>query len=98
MGSLHDELLKSGCKADIKLAKSGYVVSYSLNKKTIANYVFCKKGLIAHIYADRINQFEGLMDTLPDKGAHNSESVYLHASGGFNCLYIRGVQWGMSFS
>lgn len=67
MGSLHDELLKSGCKADIKLAKSDYVVSDSLNKKTIANYVFCKKGLIARIYTDHINQFEGLLDTLPDK-------------------------------
>lgn len=43
VGELHDELTGLGCKIDVKSAKSGYVVSYSLNKKTVANYVFRKK-------------------------------------------------------
>ena len=54
---LHDELMASGCKVEVKPAKSGYVVSYSLNKKTIANYVFRKKGLLARIYAGHIAQY-----------------------------------------
>lgn len=66
VGELHDELTALGCKADIKSAKSGYVVSYSLNKKTIANYVFRKKGLLARIYASHIAQYMELLDALPD--------------------------------
>lgn len=66
VSSLHDELTGLGCKIDIKSAKSGYVVSYSLNKKTIANYVFRKKGLIARIYAAHIAQYMEVLDTLPD--------------------------------
>ena len=63
---LHDALTEYGCKAEVKSAKSGFVVSYSLNKKTIANYVFRKKGLVARIYANHIAQYMDLLDTLPD--------------------------------
>ncbi len=66
VSSLHDELTEHGCKVEVKLAKSGYVVSYSLNKKTIANYVFRKKGLLARIYANHIVQYMEVLDTLPD--------------------------------
>lgn len=45
LSELHYELTKRGCKIVVNLAKSGYVVSYNLNKKTIANYVFRKKGI-----------------------------------------------------
>ncbi|WP_195984126.1 hypothetical protein [Clostridium sp. D33t1_170424_F3] len=65
--ALHDELTELGCKIEVKLAKSGYVVSYSLNKKTIANYVFRKKGLIARIYANHIVQYMEVLDTLPEE-------------------------------
>ncbi len=41
---LHEELTKLGCRAEIRQAKSGFVVSYLKNKKTILNYVFRKKG------------------------------------------------------
>lgn len=67
VSDLHDELTELGCKIDVKSAKSGYVVSYSLNKKTIANYVFRKKGLIARIYAGHISQYMEILDTLPDE-------------------------------
>ena len=66
VSDLHDELTQLGCKIDVKAAKSGYVVSYSLNKKTVANYVFRKKGLIARIYAGHIAQYMDVLDTLPD--------------------------------
>lgn len=64
---LHHELTELGCKIDIKSAKSGYVASYSLNKKTIANYVFRKKGMLARIYAGHIGQYMEVLDTLPDE-------------------------------
>ncbi len=69
VSDLHDELTELGCKAAIKLASNGFVVSYSLNKKTIANYVFRKKGLIVRIYAGHIAQYEDVLDTLPDEMA-----------------------------
>lgn len=63
---LHQELLASGCKLEVKEAKSGYVVSYLYNKKTIVNYVFRKKGVIARIYANHIMDYMELLDRLPD--------------------------------
>lgn len=67
---LHDELTRLGCKTEVKLAKSGYVVSYILNKRTIANYVFRKKGLMARIYAGHIGQFMHILDTFPEQMVH----------------------------
>lgn len=67
VSDLHNELSAHGCKVEVKPAKSGYVVSYNLNKKTIANYVFRKKGLLARIYAGHIAQYMDVLDTLPDE-------------------------------
>lgn len=66
VSELHDTLTKLGCKIDVKAAKSGYVVSYIQNKKTIANYVFRKKGLVARIYASHIARYADILDTFPD--------------------------------
>ncbi len=66
VSDLHDQLTEHGCKVEVKSAKSGYVVSYSLNKKTIANYVFRKKGLMVRIYANHIAQYMDVLDSLPD--------------------------------
>ena len=52
---LHNQLMESGCKIEIKSAKSGYMVSYLYHKKTIANYVFRKKGMLARIYGVHVN-------------------------------------------
>lgn len=71
VAELHQELLKAGCFVQVKEAKSGYVVSYLLHQKTIANYVFRKKGLIIRIYANHIHQYAEFLDTLPD-GMANS--------------------------
>lgn len=71
VSEVHNELTGLGCKIDIKDAKSGYVVSYRLNKKTIANYVFRKKGLIARIYADHIVRYMEALDDLPDEMARS---------------------------
>lgn len=66
VGGLHDELTRLGCETEVKSAKSGYVVSYSLDKKTIANYVVRKKGVAARIYANHIAQYMDVLDTFPD--------------------------------
>lgn len=63
---LHNDLTANGCKIEVKAAKSGYVVSYILGKKTVANYVFRKKGLIMRIYANHIRAYMPFLDTLPD--------------------------------
>lgn len=63
---IHERLLQMGCKLGITQAKSGYVASYTLNKKTIMNYVFRKSGMIARIYGDNIDQYLDLLSTLPD--------------------------------
>lgn len=66
VSELHDELTKLGCQIGVKLAKSGHVVSYSLKKKALANYVFRKKGLLIRIYANHIDQYMDVLDTLPE--------------------------------
>lgn len=63
---LHNELTASGCKIEVKEAKSGYVVSYLYNKKTLLNYVFRKKGIIARIYGNHVIDYMEFLDTLPD--------------------------------
>ena len=62
---MHQIFLTAGAKIEIKEAKSGYVVSYLLHKKTIANYVFRKKGLLVRIYANHIREYMDFLETLP---------------------------------
>ncbi|MCI6467334.1 MAG: hypothetical protein MSA90_17955 [Faecalicatena sp.] len=64
---LHDKLMDLGCKIEIKTAKSGYMVSYIYNKKTVANYVFRKKGMLVRIYGVHVNEYEKILETLPDE-------------------------------
>lgn len=63
---LHKELTEAGCSIEVKEAKSGYVVSYLLNKKTVANYVFRKKGMMIRIYANHIKDYMEFLETIPD--------------------------------
>lgn len=75
VSDLHDELTKLGCQTNVKLAKSGYVISYVLNKKTIANYIFRKKGLYARIYAGHIAQYMAILDAFPDEMTHTIQKA-----------------------
>ena len=77
VSGLHDELTKLGCKIEVKLAKSGYVVTYSLNKKAIVNFVFRKKGLVARIYASHVAQYLDVLKTLPDEMAQTIQAASL---------------------
>lgn len=62
---LHNKLMELGCKIEIKTAKSGYMVSYLYHKKTVANYVFRKKGMLVRIYGVHVNEYEKFLETLP---------------------------------
>lgn len=62
---LNDKLVELGCNLVIKEAKSGYVASYQLEKKTVMNWVFRKTGLLARIYGDNAAKYEDIIAALP---------------------------------
>lgn len=72
---LHDRLMEHGCKIEIKTAKSGYMVSYIYNKKTVANYVFRRKGMLVRIYGVHVNEYEEVLETLPDEMARSIQKA-----------------------
>lgn len=63
---LHRDFMANGCKIEVKEAKSGYLVSYVLNRKTVANYVFRKAGLMVRIYANHLSKYIDFLETLPE--------------------------------
>lgn len=62
-------LLESGCKCEVKDAKSGFTVSYvfSSNKKTIATFICRKSGVKLRIYPQHLSEYESFLSTLPEK-------------------------------
>ena len=62
-------LTENGCKHDIKLQKSGYVVSYMLkgSKRTLAAFIPRKTGIRLRIYPEHIQKYQSFLDTLPEK-------------------------------
>lgn len=67
VGELHEFLSENGCKCDIKESKSGFVVSYVRDKKTLMNYVQRKTGTKVRIYAANVGSYQELLNTLPPK-------------------------------
>ena len=65
--ALHDFMTENECTAEIKEAASGYVVSYihKPSNRTVANYVFRKKGLMMRIYADNIASYMDILSNWP---------------------------------
>ena len=62
-----DEALGAlGCTFSAKEAKSGYVISYQWQKKTVMNWVFRKSGMLARIYGDNAGRYEPLIAALPE--------------------------------
>lgn len=62
---LNNKLIEQGCKLVIKEAKSGYAVTYQLDKKTVMNWVFRKTGILARIYGDNAGKYEDIIASLP---------------------------------
>lgn len=60
-------LTDKGCKCDIKTSKSGYVVSYILSgKRSVASFIFRKKGMKLRIYPEHIRKYQDFLNTLPE--------------------------------
>lgn len=62
---LNNRLIEQGCDLVIKEAKSGYVATYQMNKKTVMNWVFRKSGILARIYGDNAGKYEDVIASLP---------------------------------
>ena len=69
VNQIDEYLTANDCKRDIKLQKSGYVVSYVLksSKRTLATFVSRKTGIKLRIYPEHIQEYEGFLNTLPEK-------------------------------
>ena len=69
VNQINEYLTENGCKCDIKMQKSGYVVSYVLNssKRTLAAFVSRKTGMKLRIYPEHIREYQSFLDTLPEK-------------------------------
>lgn len=65
---LHELFTQNGCAAEIKPTRSGYLVSYQLikSKKSVANFVFRKSGLLLRIYGDCVSRYEQLLEAIPE--------------------------------
>lgn len=63
--NLNEKLIDQGCDLIIKKAKSGYTVTYQLNKKSIMNWVFRKTGMLARIYGDYACKDGDILTSLP---------------------------------
>ena len=69
VSEMNEYLTENGCKCDVKLRKSGYVVSYVLNssKRTLATFISRKTGMKLRIYPEHIQEYQSFLDTLPEK-------------------------------
>ncbi len=69
VSEINEYLTENGCKCDVKLQKSGYVVSYVLNssKRTLATFISRKTGMKLRIYPEHIQEYQSFLDTLPEK-------------------------------
>ena len=68
VSQINEYLTENSCKCDMKLQKSGYVVSYVLSsKRTLATFVSRKTGMKLRIYPEHIQEYQGFLDTLPEK-------------------------------
>lgn len=69
VNQIHDYLTEQGCRCEIKTAKSGYVVSYTLEKteRTLATFVSRKTGMKLRIYPEHIREYQSFLNDLPEK-------------------------------
>jgi len=64
----HQTLLQAGYQIKIDMAKSGFLVSYfdKKTKRSLANFVFRKSGLVVRIYGEHVNNYLDVLETLPE--------------------------------
>lgn len=64
---LHDFLTENGCKASFEEKKTGLFGGYkhSKTKKSLANMLYKKQGLLVRIYGGHTSGYSGFLNTLP---------------------------------
>jgi len=71
VSGLHRYLLDSGCKAKIEVKSNGYLVSYShlvgKSRRSIANFLFRKKGMMVRIYGENAGKYQEFLEKLPQE-------------------------------
>ena len=69
VSEIHSELMKRGCRLEMKTAKSGFVVSYIRKdtKRTLATFVQRKSGIKLRVFADHIAEFQELLNAFPSR-------------------------------
>jgi len=67
IATIHTFLQDCGCIYKIKTAANGYVVSYvhKPTNRTVANYVFRKNLPMLRVYADNVQAYEDIINSLP---------------------------------
>ena len=66
--TVHETLLREGCKVKIESKASGFFVSYAhpKTKRSLLNFIFRKKGLIVRLYPSDVEKCAQLLDRLPE--------------------------------
>ena len=101
---LHGFFTDNGCKETIEEKKSGLLVSYkhTKTKKSVANLLFRKKGLLIRIYGENVGQYPDFLNTLPDNMVQSIDSAseckrIVHNTCSPKCIgydvTIRGVRY-----
>ena len=74
---LHVYLTNNECKAKFEQKSSGYFVSYShaKSKKSIANLLFRKKGMMVRIYGEHASEYVDFLNTLPEDMVQSVEEA-----------------------
>ncbi|MCI9416736.1 MAG: hypothetical protein HFI82_04870 [Eubacterium sp.] len=69
VSQINEYLTENGCNCDIKLQKSGYIVSYVLNsgKRTLATFISRKTGMKLRIYPEHLLEYQSFLDKLLEK-------------------------------
>lgn len=67
VSQIDEYLTEKGCKQEVKNQKSGYIVSYIFEKRTLATFVSRKTGVKLRIYPLHIQEYQNFLDTLPEK-------------------------------
>lgn len=63
--NLHQNFVEKSYQTTIKPAKSGFVVSYLKDKRTIATYIFRKSGMKLRLYPEQVQSYETFLNELP---------------------------------
>jgi len=74
---LHNYLLENGCKPTFEEKKNGPFASYKHTKlkKSIANFITRKQGVLVRLYADNTDKYPDFLNNMPHAMVQSLESA-----------------------